>query len=202
MARTLTFVLENKEYSLSPIKLNRKKLYGWKEVVPYDQNNEECQVYSIDERGIFIVPKGGSSLGMIDDQGKWVDKSELTAVDDDGNPVEIVPSSFSGPIALKKTTTIEDFLDHSITSVYSLAGEEECPDFVNAIKAANGLYTFVFNWRDDYEGDPAFIIESDGNLYVLVGKKNELDFLSLPQTGAIEEIEDEEGEEEIDFMNL
>lgn len=200
MARTLTFVLEKKEYSLSPNKLNRKKLYGWKDVVPYDQNNEECRVYSIDESGTFIIPRGGSSLGMIDDQGRWVDKSELTAVDDEANPVEIVPSSFSGPVVLKKTTTIEDFLDHSITSVYSLEGE--CPDFLNAIKATDGLYTFVFNWRDDYEGDPAFIIESDGKLYVLVGKRNEFDFLSLPQTGSIEEIEEEEVEEEIDFMNL
>ncbi|MBN2534222.1 MAG: hypothetical protein JXB88_15135 [Spirochaetales bacterium] len=200
MARTLTFVLENKEYSLSPAKLNRQKLYGWKDIVPYDQNNEECQVYSIDESGTFIIPKGGSSLGMIDNQGKWVDKNELTAVDTNGNPVDIVPSSFSHPIALEQITAIEDFLDHSITSIYSLEGEH--PAFADAIKKAKGLYTFIFNWRDDYEGDPAFIIESDGKLYVLVGKKNEIDFLSLPQTGAIEEIEDEEGEEEIDFMNL
>lgn len=42
MAKELTFILSGAEYSSSPIKLERKKIYGWSALVATDKAGEEC----------------------------------------------------------------------------------------------------------------------------------------------------------------
>ena len=60
---------------------------------------------------------------------------------------------------------IEFLLEHNITSIYSLQGEENYPNFVKAVADNKDIFTFVFNYRADYEGDPAFVLENDGEVF-------------------------------------
>lgn len=197
MAKPLTFIFNGTESQLEPVKLDRKKLYGWTDKVTLDENNQECKLVSIDSSGSVLIPSGGLGQGILDDQGNWVERSELIAVDENGVAAEMLPSSFDDPITLDKSVSIEEFLDHYITAIYTMQGEENCPDFVKAI--ANGpIYTFDFNYRASYEPSPAFLVENGGELFLLVGKKSEFEFVGLDQVGYLDEENDDSSDIEED----
>ena len=203
MAKPLTFTLNTNEAQLEPVKLDRKKLYGWTDKVTLDETNQECKLVSIDSPGSTLIPSGGLGQGILDDQGTWVERSEMIAVDENGSPAEMLPSSFDDPISLDKSISMEEFLDHYITAIYTMQGEENCPEFVKTI--ANGpIYTFDFNYRASYEPSPAFLVENGGELFLLVGKKTEFEFVGLDQAGYLDEEDDSsEGEEDpFDFSMM
>jgi hypothetical protein len=84
MAKNLAFTLEKAQYEAVPVKIERKKLYGWSELAAFDGGGEECSLMSLDETGSFIIPKGGAGLGILSPDGKWVDRASLKAVTADG----------------------------------------------------------------------------------------------------------------------
>jgi hypothetical protein len=201
MAKPLTFKLNNNEYSLEPVKLDRKKLYGWTDTLVLDEKGQECRLVNIDSSGTMMIPAGGIGQGILDDQGLWVDRSELHAFDSDGNPAEKLPASFDAPIELTETVSMEEFLDHYITAIYTMQGEENCPEFVKSL--ANGaIHTFDFNYRASFEPSPAFMMENGGELFLLVGKKAEFEFLGLEESGLLDEEEDDDGDTESDDFDF
>ena len=202
MAKPLIFQIGSSEYSLEPLKLDRKKLYGWSEKIALDKNGEVCNTVSLYSEESMILPKGSTGLGSLSDDGRWVEKSDMHYVDADGNEAVLVPSSFGIPIVLEDKVSIETFLEHNITAVYSLQGEEDHPDFVKTIQNESKIYTFEFNYRADYEGDPAFVVENDGELFVLVGKKIEFEMIGLADEGVLDEITDEASQEEEDEFDF
>ena len=198
MAKPLTFKIGANEFQLEPIKLDRKKLYGWTELIALDDTGMECQLATMDETGTLMIPKGGVGLGLARQNGEWLEKSELVALGADGAPAVKQPSSFAAPIELKATASPEDILDHTITAVYSLQGEENCPDLVSVSKTA--LFTFPFSFTDSYEPGTGFLVENSGELFILVGEKQDFPFIGFEETGTIdEETEEADSEDELDF---
>jgi hypothetical protein len=198
MAKPLTFIYKETEFQLEPVKLDRKKLYGWTDKLTLDKDRQECKLVSIDTSGSTLIPSGGLGQGILDDQGAWVERKELIAVDEDGAPAKMLPSSFDAPIKLDKSVSVEEFLDHYITAIYTMQGEENCPDFVKAI-TDGPIYTFDFNYRASYEPSPAFLVENGGELFLLVGKKSEFEFIGLEQAGYLDEDDDSSYVEEDPF---
>ncbi|WP_348653227.1 hypothetical protein, partial [uncultured Sulfurimonas sp.] len=185
------------KYDLEPLKLDRKKLYGSSEKIALDNEDNICNAVSLYPELSMLIPKGGTALGSVNIQGNWIEKSDMKYINEDGTDATIVSSSFDAPIELSSTVSIEHYLEHNITSIYSLQGEENHPDFVKAIQEQKEVYTFEFNYRADYEGDPAFVLENDGEVFVLVGKKIEFEFIGLNDEGTLDS-EDEEIEEEVE----
>jgi len=199
MAKTLNFKINDKIYDLEALKLDRKKLYGFTEKVVLDNKDNDCKTLSLYPDLAMVIPKGGIGLGTISEAGKWIEKSDMIYINEDNEAATLIPSSYDGEINLKETVSIEYFLEHNIVSVYSLQGEENHPDFVNSLKSNNRIFTFVFNYRADYEGDPAFLIENDGEVFVLVGKKIEFKFLGINEYGVLDEIENDSFDDENEF---
>ena len=198
MAKPLTFMLDADEFQLEPVKLDRKKLYGWSELIALDDSGMECQLATMDETGTLIMPKGGVGLGLARHNGEWLEKSELVALGSDGTPAVKHPSSFVAPIVLKTTASPEDILDHTITAVYSLQGEENCPSLVSAAKTS--FFTFPFSFNDSYEPGTGFLVESGGELFILAGEKQDFPFIGLDEPGTIdEETEEIDSDDELDF---
>ncbi len=195
------FQLSGKSFGFEINKLDRKKLYGWKETVAVDHNGNECIKAYIDDTGSAIIPKGGMALGIVDEKGNWVNKSLLQAVNIDGSPAELVLSSFDAPIELKEKVSVEEFLNHNIQFVYMLEADENSDDLLNEVKNSKELYTFVFNYRTDYEGSTAFLIETNDKLFALVGYKSNFEFIGLEEAGVVnvEEQEDFSIEDDLDF---
>lgn len=205
MAKELVFKLGEKEFSYGIRKLDRKKLYGWKEVVAVDKDNNECIKATLDESGSFVIPKGGIALGTVDANSNWVESSEIRAVDSEGNDAPKIPSSFDNPIDLLKKVPVETYLDYFIDTVYILEAGEETADLAAEVKGSGDIYQFIFNYRTDYQASDAFLIENNGTLFVLAGKKCEFEFLGLEEisdiTDSVED-DDEFSDDDLDFSMM
>lgn len=197
MARQLTFRIKRKEYTVIPVKIDRKKLYGWTEIIALDEQGRTCNLVSTDDTGTLIIPKGGTALGMLSSDGKWVERTQLKTVRQDGSEAEIIPSSFSVVIPLKQKVTDEEFLDYSITDFYQLDNVPD--DLLKAI--GDDIYTFDYTYLDSYETTPAFLMVADATLFMLLGYKNRFDMLCLGECSVVDDDDDyiEVTDDDIDF---
>lgn len=197
MARQLTFRIKRKEYTVIPVKIDRKKLYGWTEIIALDEQGRTCNLVSTDDTGTLIIPKGGTALGMLSSDGKWVERTQLKTVRQDGSEAEIIPSSFSVIIPLKQKVTDEEFLDYSITDFYQLDNVPD--DLLKAI--GDDIYTFDYTYLDSYETTPAFLMVADTTLFMLLGYKNRFDMLCLGECSVVDDDDDyiEVTDDDIDF---
>jgi hypothetical protein len=196
MARNLTFSIGGASYAATPTKVERARLYGWSETLALDDDEHECRAVSMDETGTLIIPPGGLGMGILNEDGRWVDRSGLKYVTLDGKEAPLVKSSYEGAVVLEREASAEEFLDHSITAVYQLDGVS--PELLAAV--GGRILAFVYSFRDAYEGSQAFLLANSGVLFMLVGYRTAFEMLSLAEAGAIEPEEDEEEESgEIDF---
>jgi hypothetical protein len=207
MAKQLVFQTNQQEAPCDIVRLDRKKLYGWKDIVAIGPDGNECIRMDIDETGSFIIPKGGKAMGNIGENGKWVDKANLKAVDSTGKPAKLIPSTFDNPIQLDKTVDIETYLDHVIDTVYMITpGDDIKASLLKTIRSADGILTFPFNYRPGYESKHAFLIETDDVLYMLVGMPAEFDFIGLEQISDLNVNDDADEdfsiEDDLDFGSM
>ena len=196
MAIALKFKIGGADYESAPVKLERKKLYGYTDVVATNGGGEVCQAAKLDPDGSLIVPPGGIKSGIISASGKWMDRSELKAVDADGNELSCAPSSFGQTIVLEEEADEEDFLDHTWKSVYHLANSDL------AAAVGNRIFKFAFNYRADTFPTDGFILATNGTAYLFSGDPIERDFIGLADETVVEECPIDgslDAEEDIDF---
>mgnify|MGYP001334804497 CR=1 FL=1 len=84
-------------------------------------------------------------------------------------------------------------------SIYQLdIADDQLDKWKNLFKN-DEIYFLVFNYREDYEGDDAYIISNESDFFVTVGKKNEFIFLEQENI----DLEDEEEiDDDLDFSML
>lgn len=196
MPRQLTFVLKRKKYAASPVKIDRRKLYGWVEIEATDDAGSPCEVVTADETGQHIIPRGGTAVGLLSPSGEWVERSELRTVAADGKPARLLPSSFDEEIVLRRKATAEEFLNHNVTDFYALTDVPE--EFVHQV--GGDIYAFSYCYTAGCEGFPAFVLVSGGELFLLIGEKLLFDWVGYDEPGFIDEADDEaDGDEAVDF---
>ena len=81
MAKELRFSLSGAEYASAPVKLERKKIYGWTDLVATDKQGEVCDTAYLMADQALLIPSGGYKQGTVDQDGLWVEKGNLTAYD-------------------------------------------------------------------------------------------------------------------------
>jgi len=201
LAKELIFSINGTEFHTEPAKIERKKLYGWSEIHALDDEGNECTLVSMDESGTVIIPKGGVALGILADNGKWVERSTLKTVKLDGGEATLYPSVYTTVNNLDEKATPEELLDCSITAFYHLGNADaQLKSFIG-----NDIYKFNYCYRDSYETTRAFILSSEidgeNELFMLVGTQNVFDFIGLEEVAVAdeEETEEEDEEDEIDF---
>jgi hypothetical protein len=199
MPKALTFALDGRSFSLTPEKIDRKKIYGWQEKLVFDDDNKECTQAYTDDTGTLVMPKGGVGLGIISPEGEWVERSSLKAQTLEGGDVGLIRSSYDVPNALSKKASDEEFLDYTITAAYQLGGD-------SAFCAALGdaIYTFEYIYRDGYETTSAFVLQNNGAAFLLLGYETGIEMLDLNQTAEIDAGDEDADEEEeaIDFTMM
>ena len=199
MARELSISLGGATYNLAPVKVERRKVYGWTELRAIDSEGDLCRSASLDSNGVTVIPTGAIKLGIIGEDGKWLDKSELQPVHADGTRANLIQSSFDTGINLDKKASAEDLLDLLATSVYVLDGEG-AGDL--AVKTENDIYSFRFNYNADYEDSPAFLVSNGQQVFIIVGRKAQFEFLSLDEAGDLNLEEDEPDEFDLDDLDF
>lgn len=183
MPRKLTFAIKRRKYEASPVKIERRKLYGWTEIEATDDAGELCEVVSADETGRLIIPRGGTAVGLLSPRGEWVERSELTTVTAEGKPVRLLPSSFDTVIPLRTKIPVDEYLNHDITDFYVLTDAPEA--FVRAV--GDDIYTFAYCYTRDCEGSPAFVMRSDEGLFLLIGRKLCFEMVGYEEPGFIDD---------------
>ena len=184
-------------------KVDRSKLYGYKKTEILDDQDRPCSTATLASDGKTLIPSGGVALAYISPTGAWREKSELQAVDMNGEPIEGVTSTFKETVDITEECTPEHFLDHSIRMVYKLSPEEDhqFPGSLLAALKEGKIYTFPFSYRGGLTADTAFIMEGeDKTIWMLIGKKTDINFLSYEQAKGVAEPEEQEDEDEdLDF---
>lgn len=195
---TMKFALGGNEYEVALVKLERKKLYGYTDVIATDAAGHVCTKASVDPDGELLIPSGGVKNGIIDEDGNWVERSELVAVDADGNELPIVPSSLGQTVTLSEKVSEETFLDHVWKSVYQI----DCPDLATAV--GKDIYSFVFNYRTDASPDDGYLLTSEGKLFLFDGEKIEFEFIGIEEEAVLDDPAEETPaeEEELDFSMM
>lgn len=194
MAKELKFTIAGTEYGAAPVKLERKKIYGWSDLVATDKSGDVCDAVYLSIDDALLIPSGGYKQGTVDDSGRWVEKSELTACDKDGNPLQQLASSFDAVIELKEKVSAEEFLDNDWEAVYQLVN----PDLAAAI--GDDIYIFDFCYRAGVNHNYGYLMNATGGLFLFAGDKQEFPLLSLAEQTVIDEVE--EVEEEIDELDF
>lgn len=198
MAKELSFTLGGATFSAAPVKLERKKIYGWSTLVATDRDGRECTAAYLSPEDSLMIPSGATKLATVDENGAIVKKADLITFDLDGNTLETIPSSFEAPIGLVQTTTEEEFLDHEWSSVYLIQNPE--------LSAAIGdrIYAFPFSYSGGTTLNDGFLVNCPSGLFLFAGTKVEFAPVSLAEEAFIDECDDEEveGIDELDFSMI
>ena len=195
MAKELTFTLGGTDYAAAPVKLERKKIYGWTDLVATTKDGEVCASAYLSPDDALIIPSGGLKQGTVDDKGCWVEKGALTAYGEDGKPLPMQPSSFDAPIALAATATFDEFLDNDWESVYQIMNADL------AAAVGDKIYKFEFSYRGGVNHNDAYLVNTPAGLFLFAGDKQEFPLVSLKEETTIDDNEEEPAEEidELDF---
>lgn len=196
MAKELIFRLNGKDFSAIPVKLERKKIYGWTETIAKDKDGEECVSAYLSPDDVLIIPSGGLKQATVNTDGRWIEKNELIAFDEAGeNILTIIPSAFDSPIELTIKTSKEEFLDNDWESVYQILNDE----LANIL--GEDIYKFDFSYRGGTNHNYGYLISSPQGLFLFAGDQQTFSFVGLNDDGVIDETEDfnEEDNDELDF---
>ena len=197
MSRQIKFNLEGVLLQAPISKVDRAKLYGTSTREVYDENGDECTLSDL-YQGSVILPKGSVSQVLIDKKGNYVSRSELIGFNRLNQKVEKVASIYSQENNCKKTS-IDEFLSANIKSVYQLNIENDNLESWKKCFLNNEIYHFIFNYREDFEGDDAYILSNGSDFFVIVGKQNEYEFLELGTISVESDEEDIADDDNLDF---
>ena len=199
MAKELIFKLAGTDYTAAPVKLERKKIYGWTTLVATDRAGGVCESAYLSPDDSLIIPSGGLKQATVDSEGRWVDKSELKAYSEDGEQeLPVLPSSFDAPIDLAQIVSAEEFLDNDWESVYQL----DNPELAAAV--GDDIFKFDFCYRSGTNHNDGYLLNTPGGLFLFAGDKQEFPLLSLSEEAAIDDADEPEEEslDELDFSML
>ncbi|MCC6326927.1 MAG: hypothetical protein IT174_00315 [Acidobacteria bacterium] len=200
MARPLVLSLDGEEFPVNLTKIDRDKLYGSVTVEAFDEDGDEVFLRVLAYDGKTIIDKGGTALATVTEQGDSIPRNRLIAVSSDGEELEPVPSSFSAPNLLQPAT-VEDYLSHTVKTVYALeAAEEGELDHLRDSLSDGRIYKFPFSYRGGLEYDGAFLIGNTEGIFMIVGQPAVLKFLKLGQAAVLEPAEEQEvAVDDLDF---
>jgi len=191
MAKALNFKYQDHTFSANIEKVDRKKIYGYTQVEYKNENGELCSLANVTSDGMSILPSGCTGIVTVNEDGKFIGRSELQVVDTEGNPLTKIPSVFDNEAIELTEASIEDYLDINVKSIYQLSFLD---DSIKQALDKSKVLSFKFNYRADYQQDDAFLVCRDDNYFVVTGFKVEFDFVGLDEQfvePVMEEVSDE-----------
>jgi hypothetical protein len=203
MPRPLVLSLDGREFDVRIVKIDREKLYGKVEIEASDEKGNPAQLLVLAPDGKTLIDKGGTALATVDENGDSISRADLIAVDEDGQKIETVPSSF-GQVNVLKRASVEDYLSQLVKSVYVIdPATDEDKKYLQDHVSAGLIYNFDFSYRGGLEYDNAFVLGNKTDAFMIVGKPAELEFVRLNQAVDLDPTDEQEvSTEEISFEDL
>jgi hypothetical protein len=202
MAKPLVFQWGDRQLSFQMNKVDRARLYGFKETEVLDDKEQKCELATLAADGQTVVGRGGSGFGNLTVDGLWIEKAQLTPVDPAGQKVEPVISSFAAPVPLTEKVSAEDYLDCAVRSIYQLDSPDDIAPLADELQKGT-IYRFPYSFRGGLEPDQGFLLaNAEGELFCAVGKATKVEFLSLAQAAAAYEEDEAADEDDADAMDF
>jgi len=204
MARKLSFTIPTikKDFTAAITKVDRSKIYGETSIEAFDEDGNLCEIVSIANDGQTLFGKGGIAFATRNEEGDFVNKSELIPVTEDGEAIEEVPSSFDNPIEIVEKATVEDYLSHQVKSVYLLEDVENYDVLVNLLKNGD-IFKFPFSYRKGIIVDTAFLLANEaGTPFMIITTPSDFEYLGFKDSSPLDEETDFEEESLLDFGSL
>lgn len=198
MARSLQFVAGDQQYHCDIAKVDRNKLYGWVEKKAFDREGNECYFGSISSDGMHMFGRGAFEQGYFAANGQWLNSKDLTVVDADNHRLEKQDTSFNQEINLDETVSLDTYLMHTAKSVYHLDASAALLTLVNE---NDEIFSFPFNYYASHTPDSAFLIASDGELFMVIGQHCGFEYLEMQtvDSAVLSDDDDDEDDDDIDF---
>jgi hypothetical protein len=200
MAKPLVFSIDGAEIAFNMSKVDRSKLYGTKELEILDEAGEKCEMATLAEDGHTLIGRGGTGIGYLSGEGEWCDKASLQPVDLDGKTIQPVGSSFSAPIYQVEATTTEDYLSHSVRSIYAMSFEND-HSIVERVRRGE-ILKFQYSYRGGLEFDTAFLLANEaGEVFMAVGSPTKIQFVGLQEAAGLADDEEDDADDgdDMDF---
>ena len=193
MAKSLAFTLGKKEYSVDlGRKVSKDDLYGKvRRVVEKDGQPLARGLLAPD--GSLLARKSLSTV-RIDTEGTPVEPEEVLH---DGQPVEVLPSSFEESAPLEKQP-IQALAGFCVSDVFPL---ENC-------ELAPGLYSTWFAYRKGPERKEALVLVKDGEAFLFDGHRKNSPLVGLGvvydffDVGGTDDPTAEDDDDELDFSMM
>ena len=203
MAKPLVFQWGDRQFSFAMEKVDRSKLYGFKETEVLDEHGQKCFLATLAQDGHTVIGRGGTGLGNLTVDGAWIEKAQLTPVDPVGQKLQPVPSSFAAPVTLGDAATVDEYLDCAVRAVYLLQSLDDVGPLLDELKRGT-IFRFAYSYRGGLEPDTAFLLtNTEDKVFLAVGKPSKVEFLGLQQMAAVVEDEQQAAEdEEADAMDF
>ena len=125
MAKPLVFEFNGAAIAFSMSKVDRSKLYGFKELDVLDEQGVKCELATLAGDGHTVVGKGGTGIGYLSVDGAWCEKTNLRPVNLEGTEIQPVRSSFTAPVTLADHVTTEEYLSHNVRAIYVMESEDD-----------------------------------------------------------------------------
>ncbi len=210
MPKPIIFQLGEDTIPLAMQKIDRTKLYGYKEVEVLDESEEKCELATLAEDGRTVVGKGGTAMAYLDVDGNWCERTEIKPINLEGDEITPVASSFSAPIELNETVSLEAYLEHNIRLMYRLdLSESESdnprPAFDQLCKRLNAgeIFHFAYSYRGGLEADAGFLLANQANeVFFVVGDRSSIDFIGLQQMAPVATNESPEDSDSSSLMDF
>ena len=71
MAKPLVFLFGDNEVAFTMSKVDRAKLYGYKELEVLDDEGRKCELATLAGDGRTVVARGGTGIGYVSQDGLW-----------------------------------------------------------------------------------------------------------------------------------
>lgn len=199
MAKPLVFQFGDRDLAFELNKIDRSLLYGSKSLEAVDGHGDVCELATLTNDGQTLIGPGGTGMGYLNADGEWRDKSDLTPVDVEGKELEPVASSFSAPIKLFDTVTVEEYFRHNIKSVYQLPGVDGMEDLVSELKKGT-IFSFPFSYRGGLEANAGFLLLNDaGEVFLTIGTPTRTQWVGHQQSIVADEGDDLDADDLMDF---
>jgi hypothetical protein len=200
VAKPLVFQFRDRDISFSLNKVDRSKLYGYRELEVLAEDGERCELATLADDGCTVVGRGGTGLGQVSADGQWCERASLKPFDPEGREMKPVPSSFNAPIRLSETASVGEYLNHNIRLVYHVTSES-IDDGLMAELRKGTVFSFPYSYRGGVAADAGFLLlGEEDKIFLAVGNPTKLEFIGLQQLAAVDDVE--EDEEESDSMDF
>lgn len=198
MARSLQFIAGNEQYQCEIAKLDRNNLYGRVEKKAFDREGNECYFGSISSDGMHMFGRGAFEQAYFSSNGQWLNSKDLTVVDADNDPLEKQETSFSQEISLSETVSLDTYLMHTAKSVYHLDASDA---LLTLISETEEIFSFPFNYYTSHTPDSAFLIVSNGELFMVIGQHCGFNYMEMHTAGSavLNDDSEDDDDDEIDF---